>query len=131
MRNRTELTNDIGQLILQCEHIVGQEWDAVTIVYDTSDTHTANSGFLYSGSKVIPIGASIATHPLLVRDTVLEMREIIYRETARKFKQLLIQIESKANRIKIDFEFDDASRWSIKPARIREMREALRPVFDI
>jgi hypothetical protein len=121
---------EIGQLLLRCEDMVENEWDCVTIVYDVNEGHTANSGFLYMKNEVLPTSASIKDEPLLFSDKIVEFQEIIYEECGHKSKQLLIQMERETNRIKIDFEFDDASRWAIKPAKIKEMREILRPDFS-
>ncbi|GAP73866.1 hypothetical protein W04_0377 [Pseudoalteromonas sp. SW0106-04] len=39
-------------------------------------------------------------------------------------------MESETGRFKIDFEFEDKSRWEIHPGNMMEMREELRPHFD-
>lgn len=121
---------EIGQLILRCEDMLENEWDSVSIVYDVREGHTANSGFLYTKDRVLPICASIDGEPLLFRDKVLGLREKVQHETGCGFVQLLIQMEKVTGRIKIDCEFDDPKRWAIKPAEIKVMRERLRPDFS-
>ena len=39
-------------------------------------------------------------------------------------------MDNKTKRFKIDFEFDDPTRWAITPNNMFEMREKLRPKFD-
>ncbi len=121
---------DIGELILQCEDVVDSHWQLLSVVYDTGEGHTANSGFLYTEDEISPISVSIPGQRFLLRNTILEFRDVVYEETGHKFKQLLIQMEKETGRIKIDFEFDDPDRWAIKPSKLKEMREALRPQFD-
>jgi hypothetical protein len=121
---------DLGALILRCKKVEENEWSLLSIVYDTNEGHTANSGFLYLGEKVRSISVSIENEPLLLRDKIIEFREKIFEQCGQKFKQLLIQMEKETGRIKIDFEFDDPDRWAIKPAKLKEMREALKPQFD-
>ncbi|CAM3845021.1 hypothetical protein [Pseudoalteromonas maricaloris] len=121
---------EIGQLLLRCEDMLENEWESVSIVYDINEGHTSNSGFLYMRDGILPTCASIDGEPLLFRDKILGLREKIQDETGYGFIQLLIQMEKATGRIKIDFEFDDPNRWAIKPAKIKEMREILRPDFS-
>ncbi|MGK0272688.1 MAG: hypothetical protein ACI88H_003361 [Cocleimonas sp.] len=121
---------EIAKCILQCEDLIQNEWDEVTFVFDVAEGHVANSGFLYNEDKIRPVTASIEEQPLLVRDKVVGLRELIFKDCGHKFKQLLFQMESKTNRFRIDFEFDDENRWAIKPAKIKEMRVLLKPNFE-
>jgi hypothetical protein len=126
----TKYVLELGNLILRCQKVINNEWEMLSLVYDTDGGHSANSGFLYANEKIRPFSASIEGSPLLVRDSILMFREKIYEETGKYFKQLLIQIEKKTNRIKIDFEFENPERWSMSPSKIKEMREYLRPNFE-
>lgn len=121
---------EIAKYILQCKKVIQNEWDELTFVFDVAEGHVANSGFLYNKDKVRPASASIEDQPLLVRDKIVELRELVFKECGHKFKQLLFQMESKTNRFRIDFEFDDATRWAISPAKIKEMRVLLKPNFE-
>lgn len=118
---------ELGSLIYQCEKVVSNDWDLLALVYDVSDTHTANSGFLYSSNKVRPFSASISGNPLLLDEKVKLFREDVDTQFGKKFKQLLIQIDKQSGKIKIDFEFDDSSKWTITPKNMKEMRARLKP----
>jgi hypothetical protein len=39
-------------------------------------------------------------------------------------------MDKETGRINIDFEFDDPDRQAIKPAKLKQTREALRPQFN-
>jgi len=120
----------ISELILRCRKIIENDWGLVSIVYDVGEGHSANSGFLYNGNKIRPVSVGIDGEPTLLSNNILEFQEEVHKECGHKFKQLLIQMEKETGRIKIDFEFDDPDRWAIKPSKIKEMREALRPDFS-
>lgn len=121
---------EIGTLILRCEDVVEEDWDFLTFVFDVGEGVISNSGFIYSGSEIIPASAEIESEPLLLDNKIEGLRSKIYDQCNKEFKQILIQMESNTNRIKIDFEFDDESRWSITPANLRQIREELKPNFD-
>ncbi len=72
----------------------------------------------------------VESEPLLLENKIIELQEQVYKQCGHKFKQLLIQTEKQTGRIKIDFEFDDPERWAIKPAKLKELRENLRPDFS-
>ena len=121
---------EIGELVLRCKKVVENDWDLLSVVFDTGEGHIANSGFLYFGDKVRPVSVSIEKEPLLLDDKIFKLRDKIYRQCGEKFKQILIQMENVTHRIKVDFEFEDGGRWSIKPAKLRKIREELRPDFS-
>lgn len=130
MNINNEHVHDIGVLILQCEKVINNPWISLSVVYDTGEGHTANSGFLYTEDRITPISVSIAGQRLLLRNKILEFRNVISEQTGHKFKQLLIQMEKDPMRVKVDYEFDDPSRWSISPRNMKTIREELRPKID-
>jgi hypothetical protein len=130
MNINDKYVHDIGVLILQCEKVISNPWNSLSVVYDTGEGHTANSGFLYTEDSITPISVSIAGQRLLLRNKILEFRNVIFEQTGDKFKQLLIQMEKDPVRVKIDYEFDDQSRWSISPRNRKTIREELRPRID-
>ncbi|WP_448565363.1 hypothetical protein [Thalassotalea ganghwensis] len=121
---------ELGELTLRCKKVIENNWEALTFVFDVADGHLANSGFLYHEDNIRTATARIKEEPMLLSDKIKDLRKMIYEQTGHKFKQLLIQMEKSTGRIKIDFEFDNPNRWTIKPAKIKEMREQLRPDFS-
>lgn len=121
---------ELGELTLRCKKVQNNEWELLSFVFDVADGHIANSGFLYTKDKIRPASARIEADPLILDDKIVELRELIFKQCNEKFKQLLIQMEKKSGKIKIDFEFDDPSRWSITPANMKQIREELRPSFE-
>lgn len=121
---------DLGSLILQGTDVLNNEWNSLTFVFDVNEGHMANSGFLYKEDSIRPATASIEDDPMALVNKMREFQTVVFQQCGHKFKQLLIQIEKKTGRIKIDFEFDDAHRWTICPSKIAQMRQELRPNFD-
>lgn len=121
---------EIGEMVLQSDKPKEHNWKLISIVYDVSDTHTANSGFSYTDERIIPTGIGIDSEPMKVANKIREFRDAMAEQTGKKFKQLLIQMERETGRIKIDFDFDKGNKWTIVPSRLKEMREELRPKFD-
>lgn len=127
---KNECLQKIGELILRCKKVVANEWESLTFVFDVAEGHMANSGFLYNGDNIRPASAGIDGEPMLLDDTIMAFRAAVADEYGHHFKQLLVQMEKATGRINIDFEFEGATRWRIVPARLKEMRESLRPQFD-
>jgi predicted nucleotidyltransferase len=121
---------EIVHVILMSEDVKENNWESLSFVFDVADSHIANSGFLYTEDKIRPAVADIDHDPLILDDKIIELREKVFEQCNAKFKQLLIQMEKGSGRIKIDFEFDNPSRWSITPANMKQIREELRPYFN-
>lgn len=121
---------DIVELFLRCKKVKENPWTELAFVFEFGDGHISNSGFLYNGDSVRPATASIDEEKLLLGDTLSALREDIYQQCGHKFNQLLFQMENETKRFKIDFEFDDPTRWAITPSTFFDMREKLRPKFD-
>ena len=130
MNNLNHYVIAIGEMVLRSEKPQEYDWELISIVYDISDSHSANSGFLYTNEKTIPTGIGIDSEPMAIANKIREFRNAMAEQTGKKFKQLLIQMERETGRIKIDFDFDKGNKWTIVPSRLKEMREELRPKFD-
>lgn len=129
MKIPADRIEEIGHLILQCDDVADSQWHTLSFVFDITDGATSNSGFLYKGEKVTPVIAEIEEHPLLLDDTILDLRKEIAEKNGHKFFQFLIQLEKETGRIKVDLEFDNPDRWKITPGKLKEIRETLRPNF--
>ncbi len=121
---------EIGELILRCRKVAENEWDSLALVFDIGDGHSANSGFLYRDDKVRPVSAGIDEDPMLLSNKLRDFQTVVRGQCGQDFKQLLVKMEKKSGRIKIDFEFDDPTRWTMGPRNLRERREELRPSFE-
>ncbi|TLX50345.1 hypothetical protein CWC31_11885 [Pseudoalteromonas ruthenica] len=120
----------IADLFLRCKKVKENPWTELAFVFEFNDGHMANSGFLYNGDAIRPATARIEEDMLLLSDTLREFREEVYEQCDWRFIKMLFQMESETGRFKIDFEFEDKSRWEIHPGNMMEMREELRPHFD-
>jgi hypothetical protein len=126
--NDTFIVN-VGKEVLKAELLSEVEWQELALIVEVAEGYFSDSGFLYNGSDIEPFDA-YSENPLALRNAISELNEEVLKACGNKFKLLLIQMEKETGRIKIDFEFDDPNRWTIKPAKLKEMQESLRPEFD-
>jgi len=121
---------ELGALVICSEDVVEEpEWNALAFVFDITEGHMANSGFIYVDDEIIPAAAGTEEDPMALNRKIREFQNAIFEACGHKFVQLLIQMNS-AGKIHIDFEFDNPKRWNMGPANYRAMREQLRPVFN-
>jgi len=130
MSRKDELIQELASLILQSEDLLDNQWDLATIVFDVAAGAVSNSGFKYTKSEIEPIIAEVPDDIVLLDDKLVEFQNEIINSFGHSFVQLLIQFDRKNNKVKLDFEFDNPSRWSITPANLKRIREELRPKFD-
>ncbi|WP_137297985.1 hypothetical protein [Psychromonas sp. SP041] len=115
---------------MRCKKVVENQWNSLTFVFDVNEGHMANSGFLYNEDSIRPASARIEDEPMALNNKIRAFQTVIFQKYGHRFKRLLVQIEKNTGRIKIDFEFDNAHRWTIFPSKIAKMREELRPNFN-
>lgn len=94
----------------------------VSIVFDLSENSVSNSGFTYLEDKIMPVVASGSA----AGDYVRRLRDALKLPGKTPFAQMLVQIR-RDGQFRVDFEYDNPSRWRIGPANLDHMREALRP----
>ncbi len=126
--NDTFIVN-VGKEVLKAELLSEVVWQELALVVEVAEGYFSDSGFLYNGLDIEPFDA-YSENPLALRNAISELNEEVLKACGNKFKLLLIQMEKETGRIKIDFEFDDPGRWAIKPSKLKEMQESLRPEFD-
>ncbi|MFM2481392.1 hypothetical protein [Celerinatantimonas sp. YJH-8] len=130
MQIDNKLILEIGQLLLASDCAQEDAWDFLSVVFDVSEGHIANSGFLYAGSETEPFSTGIDDSAMSLDHKIQFLREQIYQQTGSKFKQLLVQMKKATGQIKIQFEFDDPQRWSFSPKNLATIKEVLRPDFS-
>ena len=126
MARRDELIELIGNEIVNSRRLESLDWRTAVIVFDIGEGVVSNSGFAYLDERIVPIVASGA----IVDDYVRELRDEIKLSDKAPFIQMLVQLRRSDGKMRVDFEYDDPSRWSIRPSKLVEMREALRPQFE-
>jgi len=129
MKNKTQLVHEIGEEALRTPDLQEVDWESFAVVIDLADGVYAQSGFLYLEDDIEPFIAE-SEDPLAMRHLAKELAETLKNETGQDIVQILVQIQNEDSKIKIDFEYEDRNRWSIKPSTMFKMREELRPSFD-
>jgi hypothetical protein len=129
MSDKTMLISEIGKEILNAKGLMNREWSSLSLVIDLGEGHFAQSGYLYTQTDVDPFTAITAERRKL-STLCNELKDVIKEESDSNIKQLLVQIRNDDSQMKINFEFENANRWSITPSNMVEMKEMLKPVFD-
>lgn len=124
LEKNNALIEQIGQEIINSEKLATLDWKSVSIVFDIGHASIANSGFAYLDDKIVPTSVGGPR----VSDYVRALRDGMSRLGKGAPVQMLVQI-SHEGKFKIDFEYDDPSRWRIGPANLDQMQEMLRPQF--
>lgn len=130
MKNKSEIIQILGNDLLKSEDLINQEdWQSASFIFEVGNGYITNSGYIYTEEKIIPAIAEIEDDIDLIDEDVLELRDSIQGESGSRFIKLLVQISREGN-IKVDFEFDDLSRWKVTPVNMEVMREEIRPDFS-
>lgn len=70
---------------------------------------------------------AISCRPSRINDAVIAYREWLRLKEDKGFIKMLTQFNRTSGRFNIDFEYDDASRWNVRPSNIGTIVETLRP----
>lgn len=124
--NKSELSTEIGQEILNSRDLQNKKWESLALVIDLSEGHFSQSGYLYSLDDAEPFTA-ISSERRKLSSLCQSLKEKIKSESSADILQMLVQIKSYDMSIKIDFEFQNPSRWSITPNNMDKMKETLKP----
>ena len=110
---KDQLINEFGAMILADAEYVEHPWTALSIVVSIGDGQRSANGYRY-----LPDGTFQASLPKgrmrPFYDKLAQLRETMMAEIGAQWHQCLIQIWQPGPQIKVLFEYDDPTRWSIK-----------------
>ena len=115
VRDKDELISKIGGLILSHPEYADNPWVGITILVEFLGRRShASHGYRYlddgSFTPALPDGPEGDD----AYDTIVELRDLMAADTGNTWHQCLIQIWQPGPQIKVLFEYDDPTRWSIK-----------------
>jgi hypothetical protein len=116
---------EIGQALLADRNYRTNDWSAIALVATLDDGRKSLFGYSY-----LPDGSWQATTPDDARRIVNLLRDL--REATQvsgkgPWRQCLVQVKRADMKLNLMFEYDDPQRWTVTPANMTEMVEALRP----
>lgn len=126
MMNKSELITEIAKEILKAKDLQNKDWVSFALVIDLNDGYFAQSGYLYLLDDTEPFTA-ITSERRKLSSLCQYLRENIKNESSNNILQMLVQIKKHGMDMKINFEFDNPTRWSITPANMEEMKKNLKP----
>jgi len=127
--NKNDLIHKLGNEVLMSEDLSDNDWVSLSLVIELAEGVYSESGYLYCNDEVKPFSVE-TDDPLAMRHISKELSVSIKKESNSDVVQILVQIRQKDLKVKIDFEYENKSRWSITPSNMQQMKENLRPVFD-
>lgn len=118
-----KLIDKLGHGILGSAAFADDGWTAIALVTRIEGA-IVNHGFkYYPDGSVIPASETTFDTTMLFVELVDTMEQL----DGRRWKACLIQITKPEMKIRIQYEYDNAHRWSVTPANLETMRESLRP----
>ncbi len=125
MGKAEQLVDEIGFLIVGNPRLSALGWHHLVFVANMESGRSRMSGFAYA-----PGGTPRPATPddMEVINRISALRNVMTRESGRPWSVCLIRVQRHPARIAVDFEYDDAARWTITPANVRQMAEALKPL---
>jgi hypothetical protein len=115
--------HELGQMVLADEEFAGKDWQGITLVIQV-EPRKRLFGYRYrtDGSWE---GATPDGRPTILK--ARELAEAMKIEGKEAWKACLVQISRPGPAIKVDFEYNDPSRWDVTPANLKARVEELRP----
>lgn len=118
------LVTHLAHEVFRSDRLDTRDWTSVSLVFDLANGPVSNGGFAYCDDDVVPTRVSGPG----VDECVRLLRDDVARLGRGAPVQILVQLH-RDGQFKIDFEFEDPSRWRVGSAELDRMREALRPRF--
>lgn len=124
MTAKTELVHKIGGAILRRANADGEDWDYAGWVFKTLDGSSASGElFRYRGQTRLVLDMS--SDQRTTSDAFFRLREITVGDDGKPWIKCLVAVRREDKALRMYFEFEDASRWSISPANVEDARQIL------
>lgn len=105
------------------------DWQSFSIVIGSFEGKLNSvGGYAYSPGGTI---TATAASTKVVLPALEEYLSDYYKPEEKQPVSVLIQLDRTNGKYKITFEDADENRWKVTPRNFKEIREDLRPVFDV
>ena len=118
------LINEIGRLIVTNERYQNDDWTIISLVYDFVNGAESKFGYYFRADKS---WKPETTKGFDCLDKMLELQAAMERRNGKKWLRALVHIDRVKQDINIIFEYDDPTRWEIRPNDLEASINALRP----
>ena len=121
---KEDITIQIGQILLRSAKASAERWDYAGYMFETRDgTSSGGTKFVYNGRERLPLELE-RTDRRALTDAFKRFREVTRVEGDDYWLKCLAVLRRDGD-LKMLFEFDDWSRWSITPANVDRAYEIL------
>lgn len=117
-----DLVTEIGMSILSHEEYQ-DGWESLALVGDFVDGRKSLYGYVYTGDDwQARLPGGFTTLKLMRK-----LRDEMAANEPEPWQRCLIRIKREGLKFDIQFEYDDATRWSVSPATVERDALALKP----
>jgi len=117
---------EIGKSIVLDERYQAQDWTAIALVGDFSDGREAMHGVVYQADGTWQ--GEVPEDPEdVILDTMLELKRVMTEKRQDTWHQCLIQLNRETEEVKVKFEYNNPSRWSMTPDNAKALIEEIKP----
>lgn len=122
-RRLADLVHQIGELLVRCASVENDTWDHVGWVFvPRAGRSYEGELFRYHTTRRVPV--SLGARQREAADMMFQIREITPHNDAF-WKACIIGVEQSSGKVRILFEFEDASRWRVSPSTVEQTRAML------
>lgn len=119
------LVHAIGQRIIADPGVNAAPWDAYALIAWYGEGHCILSGFRY-----LDAGDAAAATPddgVGLQALFQQLRQATAKPGLAPWDACVVQIVKATGKISIDFEYEDAERWRIRPGTLTQIMARARP----
>lgn len=127
MTANTDLLAPIISAIISTGELDDIDWTEFSLIAGIDEDYSEVNetyGYAYTtaGESV-----AISCRPSKVNDAIIAYREWLRLDDHKGFIKTLIQFNRVTGKFNVDFEYEDDSRWNVRPSNIDSVVEELRP----
>ncbi len=125
MSVKDELIHRLGSLLVGDPEVAAPNWAHLALVGVVDEQQSRMNGFSYDERGEDEPAAPRNFDTLAV---MRQLRDAMAREDGKApWKSCLVRIARASGKISVDFEYDDAGRWAIGKANLRQRAAEFRP----
>jgi hypothetical protein len=117
----------VGVAILKDSEYMSNDWDEIALVITLETSGEQMTGYIYQGDLWKPRIPDDEADNLY--DLCKDLQKITRSPTGETWKQALIHVTKPGPEINVQFEYEDATRWSLKKVSLdlKDYAMSLRP----
>jgi len=125
MSAKDELIHELGALLVADDEVAATGWQHLALVGVVDAEQARMNGFCYDAAGADEPAAPRNFETLAVLRRLRD--EMAKADGKAPWKSCLLRIARSTGKISVDFEYDNAARWAITKANLRQRADELKP----